>query len=194
MDTKENILRTAVQQFNRFGTAQVTTNHIAREAGISPGNLYYYFKDKAHIIREIYELMILDWEILYQQVEAPPPREDMLQQFIVTNFELLWRYRFFYRETVALISADPVLNQRHIHVSKARFERQRQFLQAAIQQGLLHFSNPDIQPDDVLTIAWIVANQYLVHLESMGQSVSRQEFETGAALVMKVFYPYLTRD
>ena len=70
MSTKKLILQTATTLFNQRGTAKVSTNHIAEEAGISPGNLYYHYKDKLHIIREIYEQMILDWETLYTQVEG----------------------------------------------------------------------------------------------------------------------------
>ncbi|MCF6310208.1 MAG: TetR/AcrR family transcriptional regulator [Sulfurimonas sp.] len=33
----------------------VTTNHIAKAAGISSGNLYCHYKNKEQIIREIYQ-------------------------------------------------------------------------------------------------------------------------------------------
>jgi len=62
--TKEKIIATAIIMFNQDGTSSVSTNHIAKELGISTGNLYYYFKNKEEIIRAILEKMILEWEIV----------------------------------------------------------------------------------------------------------------------------------
>ena len=44
--TKEWILETACRLFNEYGTAAISTKRIAKEMGISPGNLYYHFKNK----------------------------------------------------------------------------------------------------------------------------------------------------
>lgn len=168
----------------------MTTNLIAKQAGISPGNLYYYFKDKSHIIRKIYELMIQDWETIYEQVEDQSLPGEALRGFVDSNFELLWKYRFFYRETVALMYADPILASRQTEVTTERFERQRRFLQKAAQEGILHFSNPERELDEVLTIGWIIANNYLVHIESLGKKVEKSDYKTGTDLVLKILYPY----
>jgi AcrR family transcriptional regulator len=40
IDTKTKIANSAKKLFNEQETLSVTTNHIAKETGISPGNLY----------------------------------------------------------------------------------------------------------------------------------------------------------
>ncbi|NMC84777.1 MAG: TetR/AcrR family transcriptional regulator [Anaerolineaceae bacterium] len=190
METKELILQTAVRLFNQMGTARVSTNRIAEEAGISPGNLYYHFADKAHILREIYEHMISDWDEVYRQIGAGMAPEEALRHFIEANFDLLWHYRFFSRETVALLNADPLLKARHVELSGARFEQQAQLLRKLVDSGQMRFSSAE-KLTDTLVIAWIVANQYLVYLESIGHEVEEADFQKGASLVLEVFAPYL---
>jgi AcrR family transcriptional regulator len=192
METKELILQTAVRLFNQRGTAHVSTNRIAEEAGISSGNLYYHFQDKAHILREIYEHMASDWDDVYRQIEKLPASEDSLRHFIETNFDLLWHYRFFSRETVALLNADPLLKARHVELSGARFEQQAQLLRELVDRGQMRFTSAE-KLTDTLVIAWIVANQYLVYLESTGHEVKEADFQKGSALVLQVFAPYLTQ-
>jgi len=191
MDTKELILHTATNLFNQHGTAKISTNAIADAAGISSGNLYYHYKDKSHIIREIYEQMIKSWEKPYDRAENRSMSIETLKIFIEENFEMLWEYRFFYRETVALLNADPALAERHIEIIKQRFERQLNILQQAEKAGIFHFPKPDVLLSDVLTIVWIIANNYLVHLESMGQVVEYRDFEIGTELILKVLHPYM---
>ena len=191
MDTKELILQTATNLFNQHGTARISTNAIAEKAGISSGNLYYHYKDKSHIIREIYERMMNSWEKSYGRAENRSLSIETLKRFIEDNFELLWEYRFFYRETVALLHADPALLERHTEIIKQRFERQRAILQQAEKDGIIRFPEPAVRLDEVLTIVWIVANNYLVYLESMGQIIEYRDFENGAELILKILHPYL---
>ena len=51
--TKDKIITTAIKLFTLHGTQAISTNHIAKEMGISPGNLYYHFRNKNDIIRSI---------------------------------------------------------------------------------------------------------------------------------------------
>ncbi len=63
--TKDRIIDTATELFNEYGTGAVSTNHIAKESGISTGNLYYHFSNKEEIIRMILEKMVLDWDSVW---------------------------------------------------------------------------------------------------------------------------------
>ena len=54
MKTRDRIIQASKELFNEQGERNVTTNHIASHLGISPGNLYYHFKNKQQIIFDIY--------------------------------------------------------------------------------------------------------------------------------------------
>ena len=68
--TRDRILDAALELFNERGTAAVTTNHVAARAGISPGNLYYWFSDKDEIIRELYTRLAGAYEQMWSGDES----------------------------------------------------------------------------------------------------------------------------
>ena len=71
--TKDRILQISLQLFNERGERLVTTNHIAAELGISPGNLYYHFRNKQEIIKQLaqqYQVIIL-YKRAYTLIACP---------------------------------------------------------------------------------------------------------------------------
>ena len=60
MSTRDRIIDTAIQQFNKRGYELVTLAELAEILGISRGNLAYHFKEKDLILDEIARLIQLD--------------------------------------------------------------------------------------------------------------------------------------
>src|SRR5690554_7501702 len=61
--TKDKILSASLTLFNELGERNVTTNHIAAHLNMSPGNLYYHFRNKQMIIHALfdqYQAIIMD--------------------------------------------------------------------------------------------------------------------------------------
>src|SRR5215510_6432065 len=106
MSTREKILDTALALFNKESTSAVSTNHIAEAAGISPGNLYYHFHNKDEIIRELFQRLYDRWDTDLQLSGDHLPQLDDLKHIIETNYQIIWQYRFAYRELVALLHSD----------------------------------------------------------------------------------------
>jgi len=97
--------------FNAFGERNVTTNHIADELGISPGNLYYYFKSKDDIVAQLFALYEADMDDVPARRKRSITLDDVRLQ-LQRVFECMWTYRFLYRDLVDILSRNRKLKQR----------------------------------------------------------------------------------
>src|ERR1035441_445640 len=96
--TRERIFETSLRLFNQFGEPNVTTTVISDEMNISPGNLYYYFRNKGEIIEQIFRAFEREIEDTLAAPEKRAPDVEDTWLFLHILFELIWKYRFLYRD------------------------------------------------------------------------------------------------
>jgi AcrR family transcriptional regulator len=101
--TAERILDTTLDLFNRYGEPNVSTTLISAELGISPGNLYYHFPAKEELITTLFDRYDRSLtELLHAADEVADVEHAWL--FFHMMFELIWAYRFLYRDLNDLLS------------------------------------------------------------------------------------------
>ena len=156
--TKDRVVSAAVEMFNESGVSAVTTNHIAAQLGMSPGNLYYHFANKEEIVRAAFDRMNLAADDLWKGDDAPlpagkkKPAVDVLhlQRIVLGNLRLYAEYIFFARELTSLLRADPVLRERYAAISERRMEQLVAVLRPLVAAGLLRNVGDD---DDLRSLA-----------------------------------------
>lgn len=78
--------RSLLKKSDSLKLSKITTNHIAREAGISVGSLYQYFPNKEAILFELYKEMLGQFSSVLEEFKTETllslPREEFFDRFI----------------------------------------------------------------------------------------------------------------
>jgi AcrR family transcriptional regulator len=198
MKNRQRIIEAALSQFNEKGTSAVSTNHIADAAGISPGNLYYHFRDKGDIIRVLFEQLFDAWDRAFQLPTDRPPTLSDLDVMITLNYQIIWEYRFAYRELAALLRSDPLLRNRYLEVRQRGYQGFTALVEAFIDTGVLAPIENQQDLVDLTELCWIVSEQWPINLELSGRPFDAEGIMRGAALMRFILRPLIneltTRD
>ena len=192
MNTRTRIIETALGLFNEYSSGAVSTNHIAEALGISPGNLYYHFRNKEEIIRSIVEQKDARWESLYHLPNGRAPTLDDVEQLVRKNFELVWDYRFFFRELSILTQRDSLLKARYQQMRRERLADFEELFAQFVSAGVAH---PPASPSLVANLAklcWLISDYWLPFVELDGKLVLPDVIEQGVALYLQILDPYVS--
>jgi AcrR family transcriptional regulator len=190
--TRSRILDTARGLFNERGTAAVSTNHVAAAAGLSAGNLYYHFADKQEIIRALHERYAAANEGLWEPGPGTSASLASLRAGLARAMELAWEYRFFERELLALLRADPQLRARYREVHERRLGQWLALGQQLAAQGTIGPPQPPATIRDLAVAIWLIGGSWMAFLEITGDPRDPAQVAKGASLVLAVLGPYLT--
>ncbi|MGR6832875.1 TetR/AcrR family transcriptional regulator [Aliivibrio wodanis] len=118
MKTKDRIILGALTLFNQNGERNITTNHIAAHLEISPGNLYYHFRNKEEIIHGIFDNYAIDLKTRFkpmaEEEQSTMPSVQIMLSYLDSIFELMWNYRFFYANLPDILSRDEALKLKYV--------------------------------------------------------------------------------
>lgn len=190
MSNRERILVASLRLFNDRGSHAVSTNHIAVEAGVSVGNLYYHFKSKEEIILELFERLDGAWRTRLVVEGGRGVGWEDLRRLIEEHFSIVWEFRFFYREQVALRQNDARLTRRWNAANRRGRADMAVLLGAHLSS--LGCERPGAAEIDRLTDAcWLIADFWLVHQEMRCGPVQRRDLSHGAELFASIVRPLI---
>jgi AcrR family transcriptional regulator len=190
-DTRERILEASLAMFNAQGEPNVTTNHIADELGISPGNLYYHFRNKDDIVEHLfarYEAR-LDEALLLPDRRAPNLEDIWLQLHLV--FESLWRYRFLYRDLVDILARNRKLKLRFARIMARSCASATALLRGLVEAGVMRASDAELRAlaENILLVAtfWMSFSA----VRGLRGEAGEADLDRGIHQVMMLVAPFL---
>ena len=197
MKTRDRIIQASLDMFNEQGERNVTTNHIAAKLEISPGNLYYHFKNKQQIIFDIY----LEYEAkVDENLQLPQDRQITVNDKLVylqKIFQGLWDYRFLHRDLQHLLQNDPDLHKRYNTFFKRCLDRTEAIYLALRDANIIQANDDDIRA--VALNTWILVTSWFgfMHtnlLVSEANEESRELLNAGIYQIFALERPYLTPE
>jgi len=198
MKTKDKIILTSLDLFNEQGERNVSTNHIAAFLGMSPGNLYYHFRNKSDIIYEIfknYELMVDTY------IQLPAGRAIHVHDLIAyldAVFNGLWAYRFLHRDLEHLLASDERLCADYRQFTLRSLASIKKII-LAMEESDIYKPMKEAQRESKALNTWLIVTNWMtflktVHDENDKASTKRETIKHGVYQILDYVMPYLNED
>ena len=187
--TRQRILDTSLAMFNAQGEPNVTTNHIADELEISPGNLYYHFRNKDDIIEQLFQRYEerMDSALLAPEGRLPNLEDIWLQLHLA--FEVMWDYRFIFRDLVDITSRNRHLRLRFSRILKRAAGNATAVMRGLVQAGVMRASATEIEA--TATNILVLATFWLNYAAVRGDKDEQEAIRLGIVQVMMLVSPFL---
>ncbi|MBW0169119.1 MAG: TetR/AcrR family transcriptional regulator [Hydrogenophaga sp.] len=192
--TAERILEVTLELFNRFGEPNVSTTLISAELGISPGNLYYHYPAKDELINSLFERYERSLGELLSASEGVRNVEDAWF-FLHSLFEIIWEYRFLYRDLNDLLSKNRLLETRFQTVLKNKSRAIRHLLDGMSRHGAVSLDARETEPTAtsmvVVLTYWLSFEYVRDPRHALEPDNAQQALLRGAHHVLNLLAPYL---
>jgi AcrR family transcriptional regulator len=193
MKTRDKIIQASIALFNDQGERNVTTNHIAAHLGISPGNLYYHFRNKEDIILSIYEEyarnLLLD---TFPKVTEDVKPLDAIILYMDAVFQMMMKFRFFYSNLPVLLDKNPCLREKYVEVQHSIAERVSELLVSLRSANIINFEDEELA--DIVSILRIINTFWLSfhQTQNIETEINDSVFYQGVLKILVILRPYTT--
>ena len=195
--TRERILAISLALFNQRGESHVTTGHIADELNISPGNLYYHFRNKDEIIQHLFAEFETAIDVGLGEIgDAASAMEDMWL-YLHLMFERIWQFRFLYRNLDDLVMRDARLRSHFNIIIGHKRDAVTRLCLALVEAGAMQAKDDEIQTlaDNILVVATYWLNFEHLRARPVGKFADEPDPERhlsrGVYQVMSLLKPFL---
>ncbi len=195
MKTRDKILLASLELFNEQGERNVTTNHIAAHLAISPGNLYYHFRNKSDIIYEIFQ----EYEKLVDYyLDIPDNRPlnlDDMTFYLESVFDGLWSYRFLHRDLENLLDRDQRLRTDYQRFTNRCLAAISRIFEKLADGGVLE-PQPEALRAAMSLNVWLIVTNWMAflktaHAEKTSACMTLRELKQGIYQVLTLEIPYV---
>jgi AcrR family transcriptional regulator len=192
--TAERILEVTLDLFNRFGEPNVSTTLISAELNISPGNLYYHYPAKDELINALFDRYE---RALGELLAAAGDVRDVEDAwfFLHTLFELIWQYRFLYRDLNDLLSKNRRLETHFQQVLENKTRAVRALLDGMSRSGAICIDTREAEPTAssmVVVLTYWLSYEYVRDpRHALEPGSAQQALLRGAHHVLHLLVPYL---
>ena len=178
--TAERILDVSLDLFNRHGLPNVSTTLISAELGISPGNLYYHYPAKDELINALFDRYERALAELLPAAGGVRNVEDAWLFFHML-FELIWQYRFIYRDLNDLVSTNRRIETHFQFVLKHKTEAVQELLAGLSGGGAMRI---DVAAASTTATSMVVLLTYWLSYEYVREPRRALEAESAANSMM----------
>lgn len=154
---KQQILRAASEEFADKGFAATKTSDIAAKAGLPKPNVYYYFKSKENLYREVLESIVEPLLAASQPFNEGNHPHQVLRDYIRSKIrisrELPYASKVFASE---IMHGAPHLTEEQTSQLNAQAKHNISCIQRWIEQGLM----AQVDPHHLLFSIWAATQTY----------------------------------
>ncbi len=191
MKTRDRILQTSLTLFNDQGEGAVSTNHIADEMDISPGNLYYHFRNKDQIVAELYDRFHGSASALLDVPQDITLDLEDLWLFLHLVLEKIYDFRFFYNNMTDILRRLKGTRRQFGFLLEAKRGAAIRLCRLLRDSGQMQASDEEIED---LSINLVMVATYWTNFQStrtLPSTVGGNQPGNGAYQVMSLLTPYL---
>jgi len=191
-NTKEVILKTALELFNKEGLAKVTLRTIANKMGISQGNLNYHFKKRETIIESLYFQLV-------DRIDGHMSKHDnenigLESLFSISSMMMdsFFKYRFFMLDFVQIMRENDKIKTHYLQLTTIR---EGQFIKLSnflIENEVLR---KEVLPNEYLHLykrMQIVSDFWISSAAITASRITKKMIEEYSAIINQAIFPYLT--
>lgn len=196
MGNRARIVVQSRRLMNTHGAQAIGTTQIAEALSISPGNLYYHFKNKEQIVLAIFEELEQEFRSVISTDVTPPISPQRFAEFYSRSLAVSWRYRFFFGGLLHLLRKDEVLAYRYRDLQSWALGLLEGIARQVAADGNLQKPRGKDGFRSLALNTWLIWSNWVRHIQISHENhdVSYEDISDGVNQIFEVLAPYLTAE